>query len=304
MAELTAAAPTPRFDEPQEGQGVEPRGYWATVGGRVLRDRMTVIVGIMTVVIIGLAVFAPWVATHDPLQGSVLRRLKPVGTPGFFLGTDETGRDIWSRLVYGGRLSLICGITPVLGATFVGGILGLLAGVGGRLLNTLIMRIVDVFYAFPSVLLAIAICGVLGAGIENTLLSLTVVFTPPIVRVTESLTTQVRSRDFVEAARASAAPLHAIIRQQILPNVLGGMLVYATSLVSISIILSAGLSFLGLGVTPPNPEWGLMLNALRQAIFVNPIVAALPGVAIVITSLCFNLLSDGLRSAMDIKLPS
>jgi peptide/nickel transport system permease protein len=304
MAELTAAAPTTRFDEPQEGQGVEPRGYWATVGGRVLRDRMTVVVGIMTVVIIGLAVFAPWVATHDPLQGSVLRRLKPVGTPGFFLGTDETGRDIWSRLVYGGRLSLICGITPVLGATFIGGILGLLAGVGGRLLNTLIMRIVDVFYAFPSVLLAIAICGVLGAGIENTLLSLTVVFTPPIVRVTESLTTQVRSRDFVEAARASAAPLHAIIRQQILPNVLGGMLVYATSLVSISIILSAGLSFLGLGVTPPNSEWGLMLNALRQAIFVNPVVAALPGVAIVITSLCFNLLSDGLRSAMDIKLPS
>jgi peptide/nickel transport system permease protein len=304
MAEIATAAPAPRFDGLQEGQGVEPRGYWATVGGRVLRDRMTVVVGIMTVVIIGLAVFAPWVATHDPLQGSVLRRLKPVGTPGFFLGTDETGRDIWSRLVYGGRLSLICGITPVLGATFIGGILGLLAGVGGRLLNTLIMRIVDVFYAFPSVLLAIAICGVLGAGIENTLLSLTVVFTPPIVRVTESLTTQVRSRDFVEAARASAAPLHAIIRQQILPNVLGGMLVYATSLVSISIILSAGLSFLGLGVTPPNPEWGLMLNALRQAIFVNPVVAALPGVAIVITSLCFNLLSDGLRSAMDIKLPS
>jgi peptide/nickel transport system permease protein len=302
MAEI-AAAPTVRIDEPQE-VGVEPRGYWATVGDRLMRDRMTVAVGVMTILIIGLAVFAPFVATYDPLQGGVLRRLKPVGTPGFFLGTDETGRDIWSRLVYGGRLSLICGIMPVLGATWVGGTLGLLAGVGGRLLNTLIMRVVDVFYAFPSVLLAIAICGVLGAGIGNTILSLTVVFTPPIVRVTESLTTQVRSRDFVEAARASAAPLHAIIRQQILPNVLGGMLVYATSLVSISIILSAGLSFLGLGVTPPNPEWGLMLNALRQAIFVNPVVAALPGAAIVITSLCFNLLSDGLRSAMDIKLPS
>ena len=160
------------------------------------------------------------------------------------------------------------------------------------------------FYAFPSVLLAIAICGVIGAGIANTILSLTVVFIPPLVRVTESLTTQVRSRDFVEAARASAAPLHAIIRHQILPNVLGGILVYATSLVSISIILSAGLSFLGLGVTPPAPEWGLMLNALRQAIFVEPVVAALPGVAIVITSLCFNLLSDGLRSAMDVKLPT
>jgi peptide/nickel transport system permease protein len=304
MAELSAAAGARGFDNAPAARDLEPRGYWATVGGRLLRDRTTMAVATVMLVIIALAVFAPWVATHDPLQGSVLRRLKPIGTPGYFLGTDETGRDIWSRLVFGGRLSLICGITPVLGATCIGGFLGLLAGIGGRLINTLVMRLVDVFYAFPSVLLAIAICGVLGAGIGNTILSLTVVFIPPIVRVTESLTTQVRSRDFVEAARASAAPLHAIIRQQILPNVLGGMLVYATSLVSISIILSAGLSFLGLGVTPPSPEWGLMLNALRQAIFVSPVVAALPGVAIVITSLCFNLLSDGLRSAMDIKLPS
>jgi peptide/nickel transport system permease protein len=200
-------------------------------------------------------------------------------------------------------LSLICGITPVLLATLIGGTLGLVAGIGSRFINMLIMRVVDVFYAFPSVLLAIAICGVIGAGIGNTILSLTIVFSASITRVTESLATQVKNRDFVEAARASAAPLPAIILRQILPNVLGGMLVYATSLVSISIILSAGLSFLGLGVTPPNPEWGLMLNALRQAIFVNPQVAALPGVAILITSLCFNLLSDGLRSAMDIKLP-
>jgi peptide/nickel transport system permease protein len=267
-------------------------------------DRVTLAVGGVLLCVILLAIFAPLAATHDPLQGSVLRRLKPVGTPDFFLGTDETGRDIWSRLVYGGRLSLVCGITPVLLATLIGGTLGLIAGIGGRLINMTIMRVVDVFFAFPSVLLAIAICGVIGAGIGNTILSLMIVFTPPIVRVTESLTAQVKNRDFVEAARASGAPLHAIIRHQIVPNVLGGMLVYSTSLVSISIILSAGLSFLGLGVTPPNPEWGLMLNALRQAIFVNPIVAALPGVAIVITSLCFNLLSDGLRSAMDIKLPS
>jgi peptide/nickel transport system permease protein len=289
---------------PDTSAGAEPRSYWSTVAGRLSRDRVTLAVGGVLLCIILLAVFAPWAATHDPLQGSVLRRLKPVGTPGFFLGTDETGRDIWSRLVYGGRLSLICGITPVLFATMIGGTLGLIAGISGRIVNMAIMRVVDVFYAFPSVLLAIAICGVIGGGIGNTILSLSVVFTPPIVRVTESLTRQVRNRDFVEAARASAAPLHAIIRHQIVPNVLGGILVYATSLVSISIILSAGLSFLGLGVNPPNPEWGLMLNALRQAIFVNPIVAALPGVAIVITSLCFNLLSDGLRSAMDIKLPS
>jgi len=289
---------------PDTSAGDEPRSYWSTVAERLSRDRVTLAVGGVLLCVILLAVFAPWAATHDPLQGSVLRRLKPVGTPGFWLGTDETGRDIWSRLVYGARLSLFCGITPVLMATTIGGTLGLVAGISGRLVNMAVMRVTDVFYAFPSVLLAIAICGVIGGGIGNTILSLTVVFIPPIVRVTESLTTQVKNRDFVEAARASAAPLHAIVRHQIVPNVLGGILVYATSLVSISIILSAGLSFLGLGVTPPHPEWGLMLNALRQAIFVNPIVAALPGVAIVITSLCFNLLSDGLRSAMDIKLPS
>jgi len=303
MADITAA-PLPAALAIDAPAGAEPRGYWRTVGDRLLRDKVTVAVACVLLGVILLAVFAPWAATHDPFQGSVLRRLKPVGTPGYWLGTDETGRDIWSRLVYGGRLSLICGITPVLFATMIGGTLGLIAGTGGRVVNMTVMRVVDVFYAFPSVLLAIAICGVLGAGIGNTILSLTIVFSPPIVRITESLTVQVRSRDFVEAARASAASLPAIIRHQIVPNVLGGMIVYATSLVSISIILSAGLSFLGLGVTPPNPEWGLMLNALRQAIFVNPVVAALPGVAIVITSLCFNLLSDGLRSAMDIKLPS
>jgi peptide/nickel transport system permease protein len=301
MTDVSAAQP---LILPDTSAGTEPRSYWSTVAERLMHDHLTLAVGGVLLCVILLAIFAPWAATHDPLQGSVMRRLKPVGTPGFFLGTDETGRDIWSRLVYGGRLSLICGITPVLLATLIGGTLGLIAGIGGRLINMTIMRIVDVFFAFPSVLLAIAICGVIGAGIGNTILSLMIVFTPPIVRVTESMTAQVKNRDFVEAARASGAPLHAIIRHQIVPNVLGGMLVYSTSLVSISIILSAGLSFLGLGVTPPNPEWGLMLNALRQAIFVNPIVAALPGGAIVITSLCFNLLSDGLRSAMDIKLPS
>jgi peptide/nickel transport system permease protein len=301
MADVSAVQP---LILPDTSTGAEPRSYWNAVAERLRHDRVTLAVGGVLLCVILLAIFAPLAATHDPLQGSVLRRLKPVGTPDFFLGTDETGRDIWSRLVYGGRLSLVCGITPVLLATLIGVTLGLIAGIGGRLINMTIMRVVDVFFAFPSVLLAIAICGVIGAGIGNTILSLMIVFTPPIVRVTESLTAQVKNRDFVEAARASGAPLHAIIRHQIVPNVLGGMLVYSTSLVSISIILSAGLSFLGLGVTPPNPEWGLMLNALRQAIFVNPIVAALPGVAIVITSLCFNLLSDGLRSAMDIKLPS
>ncbi len=178
---------------------------------------------------------------------------------------------------------------------------GIFAGfIGGRV-NTLIMRTVDVFYAFPSVLLAIALSGALGAGIVNAIASLTVVFTPQVTRIAEAVTTQIRTRDFVEAARTSGAGSLAIIRVHVLGNVLGPIFVYATSLISVSMILASGLSFLGLGTKPPEPEWGLMLNTLRTAIYVQPVVAALPGVMIFITSISFNLLSDGLRSAMEVK---
>ena len=232
----------------------------------------------------------------------MIRRLYPIGSPNFLLGTDELGRDMFSRLIYGGRLSLFMGVTPVVlrpadrrlrsaspRASWAAGV------------NMLIMRIMDVFYAFPSVLLAISLSGAMGAGAENTLLALTLVFIPPICRVSESVTTQVRGFDFVEAARASGAGSLTIVRVHVLGNVLGPILVYATSLISVAIILAAGLSFLGLGVKPPEPEWGLMLNTLRQAIYVNPVLAALPGVMIFITSICFNLMSDGLRAAMDVK---
>jgi peptide/nickel transport system permease protein len=171
----------------------------------------------------------------------------------------------------------------------------------GGWLNSAIMRTVDVFYAFPSVLLAVALSGALGAGLGNALLSLTVVFIPPIVRVAEAVTAQVRNRDYVEAARASGASALTIVRVHVLGNVLGPIFVYATSLISVSMILASGLSFLGLGVRPPEPEWGLMLNTLRTAIYVQPWVAALPGAMIFITSVAFNMFSDGLRSAMDVK---
>ncbi len=136
----------------------------------------------------------------------------------------------------------------------------MVAGFAGSVVNTVIMRTMDVLYAFPSILLAIAICGILGAGVGNTILALTVTFVPPIVRISESVTTQVRGLDFVEAARASGGSPLSVLRHHVVNNVLGPILVYATSLISVCIILSAGLSFLGLGVTPPNPEWGLMLE--------------------------------------------
>jgi peptide/nickel transport system permease protein len=279
----------------------DARGYWATVGRRLLRDKVSMACATILLAIFLSALVAPWLGLADPYQGSMIRRLKHIGTAGFPLGTDELGRDMLARLVYGGRLSLIIGILPVVLAFGTGTLLGLIAGyVGGRV-NTAIMRAVDVFYAFPSVLLAIAISGALGAGIVNSIVSLTIVFVPQITRVAESVTTGVRNMDFVEAARASGASPFTIMRVHMLGNVLGPIFVYATGLISVSMILAAGLSFLGLGTKPPEPEWGLMLNTLRTAIYVNPWVAALPGVMIFAVSICFNLLSDGMRSAMDIR---
>lgn len=251
-------------------------GYWPNVWARLKRDKVTMTVTAILFIIIMIAVFAPWVTSYDPYAGSIVRRLKPVGTPNHWLGTDETGRDLWSRIAYGGRLSLLSGVLPVAIALMIGGLLGVIAGYAGGRVNTLIMRTMDVFYAFPSILLAIAICGILGSGFTNAILALSIVFIPPLVRISESVTAQVRSLDFVDAAKASGTTTAQIIRHHILANVLGTILVYATSLISVSIVLSAGLSFLGLGARPPQAEWGLMLNALRQAIYVQPMVAAIP----------------------------
>ena len=277
------------------------QGYWAGVWKRLRRDPVTIVCAALLLLMLLVIVFAPLVAPHDPYQGSMLRRLRPIGTPNYPLGTDELGRDMLTRLIHGGRLSWFMGITPVFLAFVIGTALGVLAGFAGGRVNMAIMRTTDVFYAFPSVLLAVAISGALGAGIVNAILALTLVFIPPIIRVAESVTTGVRNLDFVDAARASGASAFTIVRVHVLGNVLGPIFVYATSLISVCMILASGLSFLGLGTKPPEPEWGLMLNTLRTAIYVQPWVAVLPGVCIFVTSICFNLLSDGLRQAMDVK---
>ena len=295
---MNVVLPSTSFEVPPAAVS---RGYWATVFMRVKRDRVTVFCALVLLALLLMAIFAPWIAPKDPMAASMLKRLALIGSEGYPLGSDELGRDMLSRLIYGGRLSLFIGIIPVVNAFIIGTILGLTAGFAGGHVNTAIMRTIDVFFAFPSVLLAIAISGALGAGIFNSIVSLTIVFIPPITRVAESVTTQVRNLDFVEAARASGANAFTIVRVHILGNVLGPVFIYATSLMSVCMILASGLSFLGLGTKPPAPEWGLMLNTLRTAIYTNPWVAALPGVMIFVTSICFNLMSDGLRQAMDIK---
>ncbi|WP_176084599.1 ABC transporter permease [Martelella sp. HB161492] len=283
------------------GDEARRSGYWSGVFKRFRRDPIALVCAVILLLLILAAIFAPYLDLADPYKGSMIKRLKPIGTPGFPLGTDEQGRDMLARLIYGGRLTLLTGLMPVVFAFFIGTTLGVTAGYVGGLVNTVIMRTVDIFFAFPSVLLAVAISGALGAGIVNSLVSLTIVFIPSITRIAESVTSGVRSLDYVDAAKASGASAATIIRVHVLGNVLGPVFVYATSLTSVCMILAAGLSFLGIGVRPPEPEWGLMLNTLRTAIYVNPMVAALPGIMIFITSLCLNLLSDGLRSAMNVK---
>ena len=279
-----------------------PMSYWHTVAWRLRRDPTTIVAGGLLLLIAWAAILAPVLAPHDRDAGSIRLRLAPIGTSSHPLGTDEQGRDMLTRLLWGGRMTLLAGLLPVLVGFVLGTAMGVLAGFIGGLTNTIIMRTMDVFYAFPAVLLAIAISGSLGPGLWNTLISLSVVFVPRVVRVAESATVQVKSLEFVAAARASGSGVWPIMRHHLLPNVLGPVLVFSSTQVSLSIILAAGLSFLGLGVTPPAAEWGLMLNTLRGSIYVNAWVPALPGVAIFLTSMTFNLLSDGLRDAMEIRV--
>jgi peptide/nickel transport system permease protein len=285
-----------------ETPAIAPRqGYWWNVQRRLRGDYLTLFFLAIILVLTLVAIFAPLIAPFDPNKTSMVYRMKPIGYRQFWLGTDELGRDMLSRLIYGARLSLMMGLVPVVFATAIGGFFGVIAGFFGGWANTVIMRLTDIFYAFPSVLLAVAISGTMGGGIANGLLALTLVFIPPLCRITEAATTQIRSRDFVDAARVSGASGLSIIFFHMLRNILGPVLIYASSLISVSILLASGLSFLGLGVEPPTADWGLMLSTLRQSIYVQPLVCALPGAAIFIASLSFNLVSDGLRQAMDIK---
>jgi peptide/nickel transport system permease protein len=302
MAQTIGTASAPVTFEEQVAPALKVRGYWGNVVYRLRHDKVTMFFGFVLLLIVLAAIFAPLICPFDPYKESVIGRLKPFGWKSHPLGTDELGRDLLTRLIYGGRISLLMGVVPVCIATLIGGTLGVVGGFAGRRVNTVIMRTMDVFYAFPSVLLAVAISGAMGGGIANGMIALSMVFTPAMCRIAETATTQIKNLDFVEAARATGAGTFTILRFHILGNVLGPVFIYASSLVSVGILLASGLSFLGLGVRPPVADWGLMLSTLRQSIYVNPVICALPGAAIFITSISFNLVSDGIRAAMDVRM--
>ncbi|MBS0244331.1 MAG: ABC transporter permease, partial [Proteobacteria bacterium] len=231
--QAAATAPTADIALPAKGRRARSRSFWATARARLMRDPVAVVCGLILLSILAAAILAPLIAPYDPYKTSMTRRLLSIGDKRHWLGTDELGRDLLTRLIYGARMSLFMGFVPVVLATLIGGTLGVIAGYAGGALNMLIMRVMDVFYAFPSVLLAVAISGVLGAGLVNSLVSLTIVFTPPIARVAESVTTQIRNQDYVEAARATGASGWRIVFGHVLSNVTGPILIYASSMVSV-----------------------------------------------------------------------
>jgi peptide/nickel transport system permease protein len=281
---------------------VVPRSYWREVGYRFLRNRAGMVAtGVLTLITLS-AIFAPVIAGYNPLTGDPFHRLLPVGSPGHILGTDDLGRDMASRLLYGGRISLLDGFVPVVGATVVGILLGMWAGLSRAVTNNVIMRTMDMLYAFPAILLAIAVSTSLGPGIANAMVATTIIFVPPVSRIAQSATRTIAVQEYVEAARLAGASKTRLVRTQIFPNVINPVVAYSSGLLGISMIIAASLSFLGLGAQPPAPEWGYMLESLRGDIYDAAVVSALPGVMIFVTSIAFNLASDALREAMDVRL--
>jgi ABC-type dipeptide/oligopeptide/nickel transport system permease subunit len=266
---------------------------------RFATDRLAV-TGLVIVAVVTLAaIFAPWVAPFDPnYQYEGLRRAAP-GVEGHLLGTDEVGRDILSRLIYGGRLSLFVSVTPTVIAALIALGLGLAAGYVAGKTDQLIMRVLDVFFAFPVVLLAILIAGVLGPGPRNQIIAIIFILVPYMARVVRTQVVSLRTQDFVEAARATGAGPREIVWHELLPNVIGPLIVYATVLVGFMILVAAGLSFFGLGASPPTSDWGYMVNSGKGSITTSPHVVIMPSIVIVLVALAFNFLGDGLRNVLD-----
>ena len=263
---------------------------------------------ILIVILVIVAIFAPFIAPNDPYQRSLPFRLKPgIWSEGlstrYPLGTDYMGRGILSRLIYGARDSLTVGFIAVGIAASLGIFLGLLAGYYGGMIDHVIMRFVDIMFAFPSILLAISIMAVLGPGLEKAMIAIGLVYTPQMARVVRGSVLTVRGAVYIEAEKAIGSSDFRIIVSHILPNVMAPIIVYSTLSIASAILAAAALGFLGLGAQPPRPEWGAMLADSRQYLMSGAWWAVtFPGLAIMITVLALNLLGDGLRDALDPRL--
>lgn len=268
---------------------------------RLLTQNPIGLVGLIIVTIsVIVAIGAPLIAPYSPANQDADRLLAP--SLQHLFGTDELGRDTFSRVIFGSRISLVVGVVAVLIAFVLGGTLGVLAGFFGGKLDSLIMRFVDILFAFPGLILAIVIAGLLGPSSRNAMIAIGVIYTPAFARVVRGSVLSVLSELYIESARVSGAGTFKVIARHVLPNIAAPLIVLVTVYLSSAIIAEASLSFLGLGAQPPTPSWGGMLNASRTYMEINPWMAIAPGLAIMLVVLGLNFLGDGLRDVLDPRL--
>ena len=291
-----AASPT----TPTAGTEVPYRSQLRLALRALGRDRLALSGVVVVVFSVVVALAAPVLGLPDPTMADYdIGRLAPIGTAGHPLGTDGQARDVLSRLVWGSRVSIPIAVVPVLVSAVLGLVLGLTAGMSGRWTSEIIMRSQDVLFAFPPVLLAIAMATVMGPGMMNVMLAISVVVTPFMARVVYVETVAIRSKEYVEAARAAGTPGGRLLVREVIPNVLPPLIVYGTTTIGGLIVLASGLSFLGVGIQPPTADWGIMTADGRTVLREAPHVATIPGITIVIVSLAFNVAGDGIRDALD-----
>ena len=305
------AAPPPRAepapaeswlntDTPQSR--LQARAVALYAGWRKLRSNHLAMLGLgIMLALVLMAAFAPYLAPHDPFTQNLANRLQPIGSPGHLLGTDSLGRDILSRIIYGSRITLyIVGLVALI-APVAGLIVGTVAGYLGGIADVVLMRITDIFLAFPRLVLALAFVAALGAGIENAVIAISLTAWPPYARIARAETLTIRSSDYISAIRIQGAGPIRIITKHIWPLCISSLIVRVTLDMAGIILAAAGLGFLGLGAQPPSPEWGAMISEGRKFILDHWWVATVPGLAIFTVSLALNLLGDGLRDVLDPK---
>lgn len=273
---------------------IQPGGLWLAF----TQNRLAWVGLVLLALIVCVALFAPWLAPHDPLEQNIVARLGPPSAE-FWLGTDSYGRDVLSRLIYGARISLFVGFVAILIAMLVGTAIGVLAGYVGGVFDQLVMGVLDVLLAFPTLLLGLMIAAMLGASLENLIIAIAVTEVAPFARVARAPTITLRQRDFVEASRSYGCGPVRIMTRHILPNMISDVVVMSSLWLASAIRTEASLSFIGLGVPPPAPTWGAMIREGFENILDAWWLAVFPSLAILVTVLALNLLGDALRDASD-----
>ncbi|WAS99738.1 glutathione ABC transporter permease GsiD [Rouxiella chamberiensis] len=280
------------------------RTPWRAFWRRFRKQHIALAAGLFVFLLIAAAVFAPWLVPFDPENYFDYDRLNEGPSAMHWLGVDSLGRDIFSRILMGARISLAAGVLSVILGAAIGTVLGLMAGYYEGGWDRITMRICDVLFAFPGILLAIAVVAIMGSGMSNVIIAVAIFSIPAFARLVRANTLVLKNLTYIEAARSIGASDTAILFRHILPGTLSSVVVYFTMRIGTSIITAASLSFLGMGAQPPTPEWGAMLNEARADMVMAPHVAIFPSLAIFLTVLAFNLLGDGLRDALDPKLKS